>query len=550
VTTKAVIDIALDDSKFTRFKELFDRYQKSLASTPGLWQEATKESTAMSAQFERQAAALMAQHDTAREFKDADEDRLKRLTTTEKLWTSIGKSSSFFAKNILDAGSSLLKWGGLLAGGLIGGSLYGLDRLGAAAADQRRSSLGLGMSTGEQSAFNTDFSRFIDTDSFLHGINEAKSDVSKQGPLWSLGVNPNQSTAQLALATMDRMRALAQATPENMLGTVLSSRHLDFMNLESFKRLRDASPQEYARQRSRYGSDVRALGIDDRTGQAWQDFTTQMERAGQTIFKVLVTRLEPLAPSLEKLSGAVVHVIERFADGGAVETAIKDLSRYLDQFTGVIGKPEFLQKIETFASDMGTLGDIVHGVADAAAHPGQALGKAVMADLTSGQKARWEGIKMLGSGIASGARSGWDWVMNSGQSSTLSNLDKSHGLPAGMLEFIYAKESSFGTNPHMNDKDRLAQGPFQIMPGQAPGVDRHSFDASVNWAAGRLEEELKRYNDPVKAVAAYNIGDGALDKLIAKFGQAWAAHVPYVQGVKIENATGGNIVTSAAQLTQ
>jgi Transglycosylase SLT domain len=545
VTTKAVIDIALDDSKFTRFKELFDRYQKSLASTPGLWQAATKESSAMSAQFERQAAALMAQHDTAREFKDADEERLKRLTTTEKLWTSIGKSSTSLAKNVLDIGSGLLKWGGLLAGGLIGGSLYGLDKLGAAAADQRRSSLGLGMSTGEQSAFNTDFGRFIDTDSFLHGVNEAKSDVSKQGPLWSLGINPNQSTAQLALATMDRMRALAQATPENMLGTVLSSRHLDFMNLESFKRLRDASPQEYARQRSRYGADVRALGIDDRTGQAWQDFTTQMERAGQTIFKVLVTRLEPLAPSLEKLSGAVVNVIERFADGGAIETAIKDMARYLDQFTGVIGKPEFLRKLETFAGDMGTLGDIVHGVADAAAHPGQALGKAIVADVTTNQVARWDAIKNL-------AASGWQSLMHFGQSKTLSNLDKQYGLPAGSLELIYGKESSFGTNPNLSHPGpNGAQGPFQIKPSMGGGADLNDFDASSRRAAEILSAEFRRYHgDSLKAYAAYNIGDGALDKIIAKFGAAWQSHVPYVQGVKIENATGGSIVTSAAQLTQ
>jgi hypothetical protein len=541
---KAVIDIDVSDAKFQRFNELFAQYQKNLAATPGMWKAATKESEGLANEFERVAAALMAQNETAREFKEQDEERLKRLTTSEKLWTSIGKSSATLSKNIADVGVGLLKWGSLLAGGLIGGSLYGLDKLGAAAGDQRRSSGGLGMSVGEEKAFNTDFNRFIDTDSFLHGINEMKSDVSKQGALYGLGVDPNQSTAQLALATMDRMRALALATPENMLGTTLSSRHLDFMNLESFKRLREASPQEYAQQRSRYASDVKALGFDDGTGRAWQDFSTQMERAGQTIFKVLVTRLEPLAPSLEKLSGAVVHVIERFADGGAIETAIKDMATYLDKFTGVIAKPEFIQKVETFASDMGTLGDIVHTVADTVSHPGQALGKAIVADVTTNQVARFDALKNMVS-------SGWIALMRGGQMTSLANLDQSYGLPAGALEAIYGKESSFGANVHDQPGKDGAQGPFQIKPSQAPGVDRHSFDASSRWAAQRYADELKHYHgDAIKAMAAYNLGDPTLDAIIKKFGNQWAAHVPYVSNIRIENNTGGNAIVAASQLTQ
>lgn len=549
----AVVDIDVRDQKFQRFNELFSAYQKNLAATPGLWKEAAEEVAPLAAQFERMSAALLAQNEVAREFKEEDEARLRRLTATEKLWTSIGKSSTVFAKNILDAGATLIKWGGALAGGLIGGSLYGIDRLGAAAADQRRSSLGLGLSTGEQSAFHTNFSRFIDPDSFLSGVSTAASDVSKQGSLYGIGVNPNQSTADVALDTLKKIRAMALGMPVNQLGILESSRHLDQLGISTgdLRRLRSASPDEFNRQLSHYKGDVSALGFGDKTGEEWQTFTDQMHRASQEIFKVFVERLAPLAGPLTHLSDAVVHVIERFANGGAIETGIDDLAKYLNEFTGVIGKPEFLNKVERFASDMGVLGDVVHAAADAVEHPGAAIGKAVMADLTAGQQARWDGIKALVSGVGSGIHSGWNALMHGGQMTSLGNLDKSYGLPAGALEAIYGKESSYGANAIDQPGKDGAQGGFQIKPSQGGGADLHSFDSSSRQAATIFARELKRYHgDSLKALAAYHLGDTQLDKVIGQYGKDWSKHVKYVADIKIENKTGADIIVQSSQLTQ
>lgn len=544
---KAVIDIALNDSKFQRFNELFAQYQKNLAATPGMWKAATKESQDLANQFERVSAALMAQNETAREFKEQDEERLKRLTTTEKLWTSIGKSSTSLAKNVLDIGSGLLRWGGLLAGGLIGGSLWGIDHIGADAADRRRSSGGLGMSIGEQSAFQTDFKRFLDPDAFLSGINTARTDVTKQGALYGLGVDPDQTTAQVALATMDRLRTLALSmhNDQRLMGTTLSARHLDqFIDLESFQRLGNASPEEYAKQRARYGSDVKALGLGDSTGRAWQDFSDQMTRAGRTIETILQDKLVVLGKPLTDLSAAVVHVIEKFANGGAIATAIDDMAKYLERFSGTISKPEFLQKIEAFVSDLGTLGDAVHTAADAVEHPVQSLGKAIVADVTTHQVDRFNAVKSLFS-------SGWHALMKGGQMSSLANLDKQYGLPANALETIYGLESSFGSNAIDQPGANGAQGPFQIKPSMGGGADLHGFDTSSRRAAEIFAAELKHYHgDALKAMAAYHLGDPTLDKIIAQFGKQWAAHVPYVSNIKIDNNTGGNTIVSASQLTQ
>jgi hypothetical protein len=313
---------------------------------------------------------------------------------------------------------------------------------------------------------------------------------------------------------------------------------------EDLRRLRSTSSTEFNSQLSHYRTDVGSLGFGDNAGKAWQDFETQMHRASQTIFKVLVERLAPLAGPLTHLSDSVVHVIERFANGGAVETAIKDMAGYLDKFNGVIGKPDFLKKIEMFASDVGVLGDAVHTVADAIEHPGQALGKAIVADVTTHQVDRFNAVKSLFS-------SGWNALLRGGQNATLGNLDKQYGLAAGALEAIYARESSSGANVVDRAGRDGAQGPFQIKPSQGGGADLHSFDSSSRQAAIIYARELARYHgDQLKAMAAYHLGDGALDAIIKKFGNQWAAHVPYVQGVKIENNTGGNAIVSASQLTQ
>ena len=238
--TKSVVDVQVNDASFNRFQELFTKYQASLAATPGKWKEANKEASVLVEQFERLGATLLAQGQIERENAEADKDRVNRLKHTETLWTSINKSSQSVAKNVLDIGAGLLKWGALLGGGLAFGSLFGIDRIGSSAADQRRSSKGLGLSIGEQSAFQTDFGRLVDPNAYLGNINNAVSDVSKQGVLRGIGVNPNQSTSDVATDTLKAVYNLVHATPQGMLGAqLLSGRGLSqLFSLEDLNRLK------------------------------------------------------------------------------------------------------------------------------------------------------------------------------------------------------------------------------------------------------------------------------------------------------------------------
>ena len=142
---KSIIDVEVNTAAFSRFQELFGKYQEQLAKTPSVWAKANAEQADGLSHFEKMSALLMANAQLQRENDEADEHRLKRLTTSEKLWTSISRSSGNIAKSVLDIGSGILRWGGLLAGVATGAGLFGIDRLAQHTADQRRSSLGLGV---------------------------------------------------------------------------------------------------------------------------------------------------------------------------------------------------------------------------------------------------------------------------------------------------------------------------------------------------------------------------------------------------------------------
>jgi hypothetical protein len=544
---KSIVEVDVDTAKFARFQELFSRYETQLGKTPNAWKAVGKESAAMATQFERMAAALMAQNQLSKEGKDADEKRLKQMASTEKLWTSMSHSAKSVAKSVLDIGAGLLKWGTLIGGGLLGGSLFGLDRLGASVSDQRRTSMGLGLSIGERAAFKTNFGRVVDPDSFLGMVNEMQSDPRKSWSLYSMGINPNgKSTEDLSVSLLKAMRQRAQATPVNQLGLLGSMTGIG-VGTDTWRRLHDMKSGEFNQLLSGNRQDIGALGFRDPVALKWQNFTTQMERAGQSIFKTFVLGLAPLADPLKHLSAAFVEFLGKVtAKNGVAQEGINNLAGWIESFSGKISKPEFLSSIDQLVSDSGRLAGAIHTVADAVDHPAEAAGKAVAstvkADFLGGHAAMWSGLKLAGSWIGQGFDA---LTKNTGALARVGALDAKYGLPSGALEYVWGKESS----SRMDAPDRAggASGPFQLKPGVSGGIDRHSFYQSSERAAQLLAQELKRYKgDIVKAIAAYNLGDPTLDKLIGQYGANWQKHAPYVAGITINNNTGGNAITTVS----
>jgi hypothetical protein len=532
-----MMSFEIDDSKMQRFQELFQKYQEALAKTPAAWAKVSDSQKPIAQHVQKITAALLAQQQIAKDYDEDDERRVKRLDHSEKLWMSIARSSNSVAKAVLDVGSGVLKWGAILGTGLLGGSLFGIDKIAAGVSDRRRAAMGFGTSIGEMRSFDINFGRVADPN-FLATVADMQSDPSKQWSLATMGVSARGSTNDVAVNLLKAIHQRAVNTPVTQLGMLDAMTGLG-LGTANWRLQHNMGDQEFNALVAAQRRDINSLDPGAGTARAWQDFTTQMSRAGEQIFNVFVKGLAPLAVPLTDLSGAVAKAVSTFLKGDVFKEGIHNLSDALTNFSGTLSKPEFLTKIEQFTSDVGGLADAVHTVSDAVQHPGQAIGKAVVWDLTQGQKARWNAIGSMASGA-------WGLALQGLGAAHVGYMDEKYGLPKGMLEYVWAKESARSMDGPDQPGPNGASGAFQIKPSMANGIRTHDFIQSSDRAAQILAQELRHYKgDVAKALAAYNVGDPTLDKIISKYGDKWQQYVPYVAGVRVENATGGSAQVTA-----
>ncbi len=110
----------------------------------------------------------------------------------------------------------------------------------------------------------------------------------------------------------------------------------------------------------------------------------------------------------------------------------------------------------------------------------------------------------------------------------MDSKDAQYGLPSGLLTGIYGAETSFGRN--VRSSSAGARGPFQFMPATAQQYGLRNPDdfAQSADAAGRKMRDLGRYyqQDWDKAVAAYNYGQGNVDRAVKRHGANWRNGLP------------------------
>jgi hypothetical protein len=92
---------------------------------------------------------------------------------------------------------------------------------------------------------------------------------------------------------------------------------------------------------------------------------------------------------------------------------------------------------------------------------------------------------------------------------------ESHGIPDGLLEAVAWVESRYNTNAKgpVLDKGDRASGIMQIRPTAHPGVDYFKADKAIPYAAGYLASLYEKFGDWNKALAAYNWGQGRLERI-------------------------------------
>lgn len=396
MTIHALLDVDVADEKFKQFAKVFDQYQEALKQTPLAWKQTNQA-------IDEAASAMDDVHDAwggveeavkttgttftqnvlilsqqTKELSEQDKiirerERLEKAAAAEKRrqqreqeasWKKMTEDAKSFASHVKDATTSLLRWGeltGVISGILGGGGLFGIDRLATSAGNERRTATGLGLTTGQERALGINLQRYVDPSSLEQGVLSTLSDPTKQLPLINLGLNPQaegqKGTAQATLDVMTALKKKVDATPDNMLGQLISTFQYGNLglSLQDLKRIKSESPDVYAGNLSRAGSDAALLGYDDKTAKAWQDLQVQLRRAGSELEKDFVVGLVKAAPAIEHLSSAVIGAVDEFTKNGGFTYIVDEVSSGLEDFAAFLKTDEFKADVRTFVADVGAL---------------------------------------------------------------------------------------------------------------------------------------------------------------------------------------------------
>lgn len=567
------IDVQSNLSKFT---EEFDKYNDLLSKQPEIWAEVSKENKVMGEGFKVMGALMLAQAELARKAAVEHKKIASESSAAAFSWESMGRSSKSVFNNIVGATRQLEKWTGIftLASGLaVGGSLFGFDRFAASAGAGRREATGLGLSYGAKRAFGVTYGRFVDSDTLLSGVSTARGDPgsAEARAMYSLGMIPGQSgdTAEASQETLKRVRALAQRTPDSMLGTVTKAYGLDALgySTELMRRLKGASDKDL--QEGEYKKRIQDFGVTEKALKDMQEFDMALESAGIKIKSTFIELLGPLAPELKLLAEGMSDALKSILGSQGFKDGIAWAAKGLHEFGEYVNKPEFKQDIKDLADGIGYAAKrlveagrwlgLLPGDKEAEekkkqaqaeydkmpwwAKPGYLLGGGMVAEAMGGSKGAK--VKTLPDGTL---------IVDSPVPGMSAKYDND------MLGIVAQLEASPDINGRPQTSPAGAVGKYQIMKDTAIGLgftdqDRYDPDKNKQMAQKLLDELSARYHgDKAQVLAAYNGGPTAGDYLRdhgnRELPRGYGETQQYLHRAGIEvtinNNTGGSAVTSVA----
>lgn len=382
MAVRSVIDIDLQLQKWNQFQQEFDRYSEALRKQPDLWKKISAEHAKLAGGFAKLGNQMDAQFSASDELKEVEKDQEKSLIHSAALWGGIEKASGHTAKNVIGATTSLLKWTGLLSGvaGILGYfTLGGIGDLGRNVFNLRKSASGLGLTTGQQRAFDISFARLLGSpEGFLGGINQAVTNYAAQGPLYALGVNPNQPTSQVAVATLQALRGRVAGMSTPMLGQFEQAYGLGALgiNVEDLRRLQSMPAAQFSQLLGTYRRQQSALNLSDQTTLAWTNFITGLDLAKAKIENVFVKGLTPLAGPLKNLAAGFAAMLQTImSKNGTVSQDIDAIAKWMKDFNGKITEPKFLVGLQRFVDFFADIGGAyttaTTPISSPAANPGQ-----------------------------------------------------------------------------------------------------------------------------------------------------------------------------------
>lgn len=363
------IQADVDSAEFTVLKEKFDEYMVALAKAPAAWRGVGQELARTRTKFETVAESATAVAATVAVMHDSGKKFYEVTTATARHWHSLAQSTASVAKNIVGATESLLKWTGIV--GLVtgGAGLFGFDRLAHSVAGQRQAALGTGGDYGLRQAFLVNMRRFGDPEGMLNRVAMAQTNIQspESASLKRLvGLDLKGDPTEVAIKALE-VGAKYASEDKGTPGLLGVDPRLEFFDQAERVRLRD-KPGEVAEQVAKLRADQRSgkFNVSEKDQKAYQDFITQVGKAGTEIETVFVKGLVKLAGPLEELSKATVGLVDKFLEK-ALPAFIKNLADGVEWLSTEMTKDTFTERIKgivTMVGDLATsLGGLLSGLA-------------------------------------------------------------------------------------------------------------------------------------------------------------------------------------------
>jgi len=383
---ESVLDIKVNDAEFKAFEEAFNKYNEKLAKQPSAWAAVSKENKQVETSFRSMTAALMAQADIMRREAKSARDVEVHTSAISRLWDRISTRSRDYADNVTRGTRWLLNLRhsatigilGALAG--FGGSIWGLEHLAYSASSGRRAATGTGTSYGEHTAFGSVFGRYLDTGAFLGSISQARSNLASPAAtaLSILGVNRSGTTMGMTRSALGAVYDLVQRTPQDQLGLLLQTHKLGELGLsdEDLNRFKGMSREEFNSANKQLGAASNDLNVTDPILRKWQQFTVQLDLAGQKIKSVLIDSLSGLTEPLSRLTEGFSNLVKSLLGSKGFKDGVNYVADTLNDFAKYVQKDEFKRDLRDLVNGIGSLakavGDALRflGVLPSAGQPG------------------------------------------------------------------------------------------------------------------------------------------------------------------------------------
>ena len=234
--------------------------------------------------------------------------------------------------------------------------------------------------------------------------------------------------------------------------------------IEAFQRLRE--------ERRKLGE---AAGIDaDKAAAAAKDYANALRQVEERLGLLKDIIAVQLLPTFMKMTDQIIRGLDA-------------LNQWLGRWSSVSPQQQLSQGAEAAKSGIGKYWDFT--------------------------KKFWSG--MFGGGQIAPGSTITPSPASTPSGSLFSRLEGQYGLPSGLLDKMWKKESNRG-DPRFMRSHAGALGHFQFMPGTAKEMglaDPFDLAQSAEAASRYMQTLLRRYNgDQQKALAAYNWGMGNVDR--------------------------------------